>query len=106
MRDYRNPGENNQQKLCYFLCWVHNLQKNPFSYDIVITDLNMPFMNGIELLKNIHLQNPDQAVMVVSAHNETEYFLESIRNNITGYILKWNFEGESRLLIFGKYEEL
>lgn len=63
-------------------------QQNPFAYDIVITDLNMPFMNGIELLKNIHLQNPDQAVMVVSAHNETEYFLESIRNNITGYILK------------------
>ena len=28
-------------------------QQNPFAYDIVITDLNMPFMNGIELLKKL-----------------------------------------------------
>ncbi|MDD2382747.1 MAG: EAL domain-containing protein [Sulfurospirillaceae bacterium] len=60
----------------------------PDHYDIVITDLNMPHMNGIELIKKIQELNPLQAIIIISAHNETEYFLESIRNNVNGYILK------------------
>lgn len=63
-------------------------QEHPERYDIVITDLNMPNMNGMELIKNIQLINPKQPMIVVSAHNETEFFLESIRNNVSGYILK------------------
>lgn len=63
-------------------------KKHPDHYDIVITDLNMPNMNGMELIKNIQLLNPQQSIIVVSAHNETEFFLESIRNNVCGYILK------------------
>ena len=57
-------------------------------YDIIITDLNMPQMNGMDLIKHIQSINPKQPIIVVSAHNETEYFLESIRNNVNGYILK------------------
>lgn len=60
----------------------------PNGYDIVITDLNMPHMNGMDLIRNIQAINPKQPIIVVSAHNETEYFLESIRNNVNGYILK------------------
>lgn len=68
---------------------AYALYKNdPIKYDIVITDLNMPHMNGMELIKNIQLLNPYQLIIVISAHNETEYFLESIRNNVNGYILK------------------
>lgn len=61
---------------------------HPNGYDIVITDLNMPHMNGMDLIKNIQSINPKQPIIVVSAHNETEFFLESIRNNVSGYILK------------------
>lgn len=61
---------------------------NPSYYDIVITDLNMPQMNGIDLIKKIQELHPLQAIIIISAHNETEYFLESIRNNVHGYILK------------------
>lgn len=61
---------------------------NPSYYDIVITDLNMPQMNGIDLIKKIQECHPLQAIIIISAHNETEYFLESIRNNVNGYILK------------------
>lgn len=60
----------------------------PNRYDIVITDLNMPHMNGMDLIKNIQSINPKQPIIVVSAHNETEFFLESIRKNVNGYILK------------------
>lgn len=63
-------------------------QEHQGNYDIVITDLNMPQMNGMDLIKNIQIINPKQPIIVVSAHNETEYFLESIRNNVNGYILK------------------
>lgn len=61
---------------------------NPLGYDIVITDLNMPYMSGMELIKHIQEHHFDQAIIVISAHNETEFFLESIRNNVLGYILK------------------
>jgi len=63
-------------------------KERPNHYDIVITDLNMPQMNGMDLIRNIQLINPTQPIIVVSAHNETEYFLEIIRSNISGYLLK------------------
>ena len=63
-------------------------RQNPTRYDILITDLNMPHMSGMELVKHVQTINPSQLVVVISAHNETEYFLESIRNNVNGYILK------------------
>ena len=63
-------------------------QHNISAYDIIITDLNMPHMNGIVLIKHIQVINPLQAIVIISAHNETEYFLESIRNSVMGYILK------------------
>ncbi len=63
-------------------------QEHQGNYDIVITDLNMPQMNGMDLIRNIQMINPKQSIIVITAHNETEYFLESIRNNVNGYILK------------------
>jgi len=60
----------------------------PSFYDIIITDLNMPHMGGMELIQEVQAIHSDQAIIVVSAHNETEFFLESIRKNILGYILK------------------
>ncbi|MBV5278410.1 MAG: EAL domain-containing protein [Campylobacteraceae bacterium] len=63
-------------------------QNHQTAYDIIITDLNMPHMNGMELIKQVQAINPLQAIVIISAHNETEYFLESIRNSVVGYILK------------------
>lgn len=57
-------------------------------YDIVITDINMPNMNGIELIGEIKKININQAVIIISAHNETEHFINGIEKGIDGYILK------------------
>lgn len=65
----------------------------PNKYDIIITDLNMPKMNGLELIKNVKELNTEQAIIALSAHNETEYFLDSIHSGINGYVLKpFDFE--------------
>ena len=57
-------------------------------YDIVITDINMPEMCGIELISKIREYNPTLPILVLSAYNNTEYFLESIKYGIDGYLLK------------------
>ncbi len=56
--------------------------------DIVITDINMPKLSGIEMLKKIKEQNKNCYTIVLSQHNEADILLQSIQLNIDGYILK------------------
>ena len=58
------------------------------SFDIVITDIVMPNMNGLELSKKIKEINLHQPIIVVSAHNEPEYLIEFINLNIRQFIQK------------------
>ncbi len=57
-------------------------------YDIVITDINMPKMNGIEMLKSMFQLNSRVNAIVMSAHNESEYLLKLINMGISNFILK------------------
>jgi EAL domain-containing protein (putative c-di-GMP-specific phosphodiesterase class I)/PleD family two-component response regulator len=57
-------------------------------FDLVITDINMPKMNGIEMISNIRKTDNSVILLVLSAYNETNYFLETIKEGIEGYILK------------------
>lgn len=67
----------------------NNFYKVNNSYpDIIITDIQMPNMNGIELIKNIYKQNPNQKIIVLSAHNESEYLMELVNLGIYRFILK------------------
>jgi len=56
--------------------------------DLVITDINMPKMNGIEMCKKIRAINNDIPLIILSAHNEDNFFIQSIHIGINGYILK------------------
>ncbi len=58
------------------------------SIDLVITDINMPNMNGIEMCEKIREIDNDIPLIVLSAHNEDTYFMQSIQIGINGYILK------------------
>ena len=58
------------------------------SPDIVVTDIKMPKMDGIEMSKAIKEIDSKQAIIITSAHSESSYLLESIRLQISGYILK------------------
>jgi putative nucleotidyltransferase with HDIG domain len=57
-------------------------------FDIVITDISMPEMNGIEMLEEIKKINDEQAVLITTAHAETDYMLSAIKDGVDGYILK------------------
>jgi len=57
-------------------------------FDIVITDLSMPKMNGIEMLKKIREQSSQQAILITTAHNEPNYMTEAIKIGVDGYIIK------------------
>jgi YesN/AraC family two-component response regulator len=56
--------------------------------DVVITDLRMPRVDGLELLEIVKKRYKDITVIIVSAHSESEYLLKAIRLRADGYILK------------------
>jgi YesN/AraC family two-component response regulator len=57
-------------------------------YDLVITDINMPKMNGLVMLKNIREINNTQAAIVVSAFSEVEYLSKMKELQINHFLTK------------------
>ncbi len=58
------------------------------SIDIVITDINMPKLNGLELCEKIRKTDEDISIIILSAHNEDNFFMDSIKYGVNGYLLK------------------
>lgn len=56
--------------------------------DLVITDITMPRMNGIEMIQHIRQINPEVAIIVLSAHNEISFLTQTIEAGVDGYLLK------------------
>ncbi len=61
--------------------------------DIIITDINMPKMNGLAMAEQIRDIDKNIPILIISAHNESDILLKSIKIGIDGYLLKpINFE--------------
>ncbi len=58
------------------------------SYDLVITDIRMPAMNGIELCKHIHQKYPRMHVVMLTGYADFSYAQAAIRYNVSEYLLK------------------
>jgi YesN/AraC family two-component response regulator len=58
------------------------------NYDVIISDINMPNMNGVEMSKEIKKYNRDQTIIVLSAHNEPHFLIDLIETGINGFSQK------------------
>jgi len=59
-----------------------------FKPQVLILDLMMPGVNGLEVTRQIHQRFPETAIVVLSMHSNEAYVLEALRNGAAGYVLK------------------
>lgn len=56
--------------------------------DAVITDIRMPQMSGIDLIRQIRMQWPQMPIVILSGHDDYEYLREALREGVKDYLLK------------------
>lgn len=56
--------------------------------DVVITDIKMPFMDGLQLSRILHETMPETKIIILSGHDEFKYAQEAIHIGVTEYLLK------------------
>ena len=56
--------------------------------DVLLLDINMPRMNGLEVLQKIKDEKINVKILVLTVHNEVEYLLKAVDIGINGYLLK------------------
>lgn len=74
-------GEADNGQEAVFLC-----ERN--MYDLVILDIRMPVMDGLEAAKYILTRNPSQKVLILTTFNDDEYALQALKIGASGYMLK------------------
>lgn len=63
--------------------------------DVLLLDINMPRMNGLEVLQHIKEKNNNLKVLILTIHNEVEYLAKAVEIGVDGYVLK---DSESSIL--------
>jgi len=78
---------------------------NDTIYDLIVSDVQMPGMNGIELLRNVKEVCPDTAVIMITAYASTESGVEAMKAGAYDYITKPFKVDEIRLIIRNALEK-
>ena len=71
---------------CHGLEGLEKFQQNDI--DLIITDINMPKMTGLKMVEKIRETDKDVSILILSAYNESGFFIDSIKLNVDGYLLK------------------
>ena len=56
--------------------------------DVIVTDISMPLMNGLDAVRQIRSRRPDAKVIVLTMHRDTQLAAEAFRAGVSGYVLK------------------
>ena len=68
--------------------YIEYSELNSEYYDIVLSDLEMPILDGIELATHIYSINPSQNIIILSAFDDSEYLLSLINLGVNQFIKK------------------
>ncbi len=63
-------------------------EKNRPILDIIFLDIILPYMNGVELAREISIENPETSIIMLTNMNSDAMIFESIKNGAIGYVLK------------------
>ncbi len=58
------------------------------SIDVALIDIELPRLNGLELIRRIRAVNKDIPIVIISAYTKTDYLLESVELHLDKYIIK------------------
>ena len=67
--------------------------------DLILTDLSMPRMNGMEAIREIKKRSPSTKVLVLTVHKTEEYILATLKAGAEGYILKDSTQSELMIAV-------
>ncbi len=74
------------------------------SPDVIVTDISMPLLNGIEALRQLKKTKPDVRVVFLTVHADVSYITEAFRAGAAGYVLKQSAAEELRSAIKAVHE--
>ena len=74
-------------------------------YDLILTDINMPKMNGIEFIEHIRENEPHIPIIVISAYGDQDNMFKAIQAGIDGFILKPLEPEQFRKVLFKAIEK-
>ncbi|WP_035795103.1 response regulator transcription factor [Butyrivibrio sp. WCD3002] len=75
-----------------------------FLPDVVLTDITMPYLNGLELSEKIMQNYPDTSIILITGNNEFEYARKAVKIGVCDYIVK-PFEKEELILSLLKLQD-
>lgn len=73
--------------------------------DILLLDINMPNMNGIDVLKELKEKNDPLKILILTVHSEVEYLVKAVDIGANGYILKDSGSAELKQAINAVIDE-
>jgi len=75
-------------------------------FDLILTDVSMPEMNGIDLLRAVKRQTPDTVIVMLSSYDDFRFVKDSMKIGAEDYLLKHDLEPEAMRQLLEQVKQL